>query len=186
METEIEFDTETATWADYEAVLSAAASRVVAQMKAEDDRPITVIMGNPPYSVGQKSANDNAANEHYDALDERVRETYAASSSGVNKGSLYDSYIRAFRWAADKIDANGGRGLIAFISGGGWLDGKSMDGFRKCMADEFDAIYVFNLRGNHRASGELCRREGGNVFGQGARVPITITIAVKRGKEDEK
>jgi predicted helicase len=147
--------------------------RVVAQKKA----PIKVIMGNPPYSIGQKSANDMAQNQSYSHLDKRIENTYVQeSSAGLNK-SLYDAYIKAFRWSSDRIGEEGG--IIGFVTNGAWLDGNSQDGFRKCIEEEFSSIYVFNLRGNQRTSGELSRKEGGKIFGSGSRTPISITLLIK-------
>lgn len=147
--------------------------RVVRQKKA----PIRIIMGNPPYSIGQKNANDNAQNQSYPKLDQRISNTYARlSTAGLNK-SLYDAYIKAFRWSTDRLAKDGG--IICFISNGAWLDGNSTDGFRKSLESEFSSIYVFNLRGNQRTSGELSRKEGGKLFGSGSRTPITITLLVK-------
>ena len=150
--------------------------------------PIQVIIGNPPYSVGQKSANDNAQNLKYKHLDARIAETYAAHVETTNKNSLYDSYIKAFRWASDKISSNANGGVLSFISNGMWLDGSAHAGFRKCLEREFSKIYVLNLRGNQRTSGELSRKEGGKIFGTGSRTPITITILVKKSdlKSNEK
>lgn len=149
--------------------------RVIEQKKA----PLRVIMGNPPYSIGQKSANDNAQNQSYPKLDKKVADSYAAqSSAGLNK-SLYDAYIKAFRWSTDRLDPQNG-GVIAFVSNGAWLDSNSTDGFRKCLEKDFSAIYVFNLRGNQRTSGELSRQEGGKIFGSGSRTPISITLLVKK------
>jgi predicted helicase len=151
--------------------------RVQEQQKA----PLRVIIGNPPYSIGQRSANDNAQNQSYPKLDKRIEETYAkASNAGLNK-SLYDAYIKAFRWASDRLDPQNG-GIICFVSNGAWIDGNSTDGFRQCLEQEFSAIYVFNLRGNQRTSGELSRKEGGKIFGSGSRTPITITLLVKKKK----
>jgi predicted helicase len=148
--------------------------RVERQKKA----PLRVIIGNPPYSIGQKSANDNAQNQSYPTLDKRIAKTYAEkSNAGLNK-SLYDAYIKAFRWSTDRLDKNGG--VIAFVSNGAWLDGNSTDGFRKALEEEFDKIYVFNLRGNQRTSGELSRKEGGKIFGSGSRTPIAVTLLVKK------
>lgn len=152
-------------------------ARVQRQKKA----PLRVIMGNPPYSVGQRSANDNAQNQEYQKLDGRIASTYAALTDAVNKNSLYDSYIKAFRWSTDRLDKNGG--IICFVSNGAWLDGNSADGFRKSIEKEFSAIYVFNLRGNQRTSGELSRKEGGKIFGSGSRTPIAITLLVKNPKK---
>ena len=148
----------------------------------ERDLPLRVILGNPPYSVGQKSANDNAQNEHYAHLEARIAETYAAGTDATLKNSLYDSYVKAFRWASDRIDEKNG-GVVAFVTNAGWLDGNAMNGFRKCLVEEFSAVYVFNLRGNCRTSGELRQRESGNVFGGGSRTPIAITVLVKHGND---
>ncbi len=137
---------------------------------------IRVIIGNPPYSSGQNSANDNAANIGYAQLDEKIRDTYAAESTATNKNSLYDSYIRAIRWASDRI---GDAGVMAYVSNAGWVEGNAADGLRKCLADEFSDLYVFHLRGNQRTSGEKSRKEGGKIFGSGSRAPIAISVFVK-------
>lgn len=137
---------------------------------------IRVIMGNPPYSAGQTSANDNNANIAYPKLDESIRTTYAAHSTATNKNALYDSYIRAIRWASDRI---GNSGVIGFVSNAGFIEANTADGLRKCLADEFSRVYVFHLRGNARTSGELRRQEKDNVFGQGTRTPIAISILIK-------
>ena len=166
----------------YAKELAQNSERVIAQQKA----PIQIIIGNPPYSVGQKSANDNAQNQKYPHLDSRIADTYAQASKSTNKNSLYDSYIKAFRWASDRLDPQTG-GIIAFVSNGTWIDGNASSGFRKCLEEEFNTLYVFNLRGNQRTSGDLSRREGGKIFGSGSRTPIAITILVKKPqKADEK
>lgn len=139
---------------------------------------VRVIVGNPPYSIGQKSANDNAQNLSYPYLDNRVSETYAAKSSATLSKSLYDSYVKAFRWASDRIPKDAG-GVVAFISNGAWLDGTGQDGMRRCLEEEFTSIYVLNLRGNQRTSGELSRKEGGKIFGGGSRTPIAFTFLIK-------
>ncbi|RYE40237.1 MAG: damage-inducible protein, partial [Hyphomicrobiales bacterium] len=137
---------------------------------------INVVVGNPPYSVGQTSANDLNANISYPTLDKRIADTYAKLSTGTNKNSLYDSYLRAFRWATDRI---GDTGVVAFVSNGGWIDGKTADGIRLSVADEYSCIYVYNLRGNQRTAGEISRREGGKVFGSGSRNTVAIFVGVK-------
>lgn len=148
----------------------------------EMETPINVIVGNPPYSAGQKSENDNAKNLSYPTLDEKIRSTYAERSSATLKNKLYDSYIRAFRWASDRI---GNRGIVSFVTNGGWLEGSSMDGFRKSLVDEFSSIYVFNLRGNQYTQGEQSRKEGGKIFGSGSRAAIVITMLVKNPDSEE-
>ena len=143
---------------------------------------IRVIIGNPPYSAGQTSANDNNANITYQGLDNRIRETYVAHSMATLKNSLYDSYIRAIRWASDRI---GDCGVIGFVTNAGFLDTPASAGVRKCLADEFSSIYIFHLRGNQRTSGELSRKEGGQIFGSGSRAPIAISILVKKPQAKE-
>ena len=142
-----------------------------------------VIVGNPPYSVGQRSANENATNVAYPHLDERVAETYAKTTSSQLKRNLYDSYIRAIRWASDRIEE---RGVIGFVTNGGWLDGTAMAGLRKCLCEEFTSLYVLNMRGDQRTSGELSRREGGKLFGGGSRAPISIVVFVKNPSNSER
>ncbi|MCL2604800.1 MAG: DEAD/DEAH box helicase family protein [Defluviitaleaceae bacterium] len=154
------------------------------RLKRQNESPITVIFGNPPYSVGQKSANDDAKNKEYPTLDVSISESYAKLSTAVNKNALYDSYIRAFRYATDRL--RGGDGIVCFVSNGSWLDGNSTAGFRKSLEREFAKIYVFNLRGNQRTSGELSRREGGKIFGSGSRTPVSVTLLVKRQGYEEK
>lgn len=141
--------------------------------------PITVIVGNPPYSAGQDSANDDNANEKYPSLDEEIRATYAERSTATLKNKLYDSYIRAIKWATLRIEQGAGRGIIAYVTNGGWLDSNVADGMRKTLADEFSAIHIYNLRGNQRTAGEQSRKEGGKVFGGGSRATVAITVLVK-------
>lgn len=155
--------------------------RVMEQKKL----PVRVIIGNPPYSIGQKSANDNAQNQKYPRLDSRIEKTYAkASKAGLNRG-LYDPYIKAFRWSSDRIDEKNG-GIIAFITNSGWLDSNGMDSFRKCLEQEFSSIYVFNLRGAIRGrKGDLAQKEGQNVFDIMTGVAITILVKNPKQKTDK-
>lgn len=150
--------------------------------KRQRELPITVCIGNPPYSVGQKSTNDNSANLSYPELENNISNTYAKYSKVNNINALYDSYIKAFRWASDRIRKNG---IIGFISNGAYIDNTAMAGFRKCLLDEFTSVYVFNLRGNARTSGEQRRKESGNVFAEGSRTPVAITILVKNENRDK-
>ena len=153
-----------------------------AAIQRQIDAPINIIIGNPPYSVGQTSANDNNANLKYPTLDKRIEETFARNSSATNKNSLYDSYLRAFRWSIDRI---GTHGVMAFVSNGGWIDGNTADGVRLSLDDELSDIYVYNLRGNARTAGDVRRQEAGNVFRDGGRTTIAIIIAVKREIPDD-
>ena len=144
--------------------------------RAEKAAPITVVIMNPPYSAGQKSANDNNQNLAYPRLDERIADTYAAHSTATLKNSLYDSYFRALRWASDRI---GERGVIAFVSNNSFVDGNSADGVRLSLQEEFSQIFIYDLKGNQRTSGERSRREGGKIFGSGSRTGVAITVLVK-------
>ena len=151
---------------------------------AQKERNITVVIGNPPYSAGQRSENDSLANISYPNLDKRIENTYSKNSriSG-GKSALYDSYIRAFRWASDRI---GDEGVVGFVTNAGWVDNNAMDGLRKHLHEEFSKIFVFHLRGNQRTSGKLSRKEGGEIFGEGSRVPIAITLLVKNQQSKER
>lgn len=152
-----------------------------ARRRRQKDLDIRVIVGNPPYSVGQGDANANNANVPYPSLDERIRTTYAARSDANNKNALYDSYIRSIRWASDRI---GDAGVIGFVTNAGFVEANTADGLRKCLADEFSSLYVFHLRGNQRTSGETSRKEGGKIFGSGSRAPIAISLLVKNPEAD--
>ncbi|WP_208442198.1 type ISP restriction/modification enzyme, partial [Bartonella raoultii] len=139
---------------------------------------IEVIFGNPPYSTGQKSENDNAKNTPYPILNDRIRETYAAQSKANLRQALYDSYIRAIRWASDRIDS---AGVIGFVTNGNFISGYSMDGLRKSLAKEFTSIYVLNLRGDIRKNmmNKKNSQEGENVFGNGSMTGIAVTLFIK-------
>ena len=152
-----------------------------ARRKRQKTLDIRVIVGNPPYSVGQGDANANNANVPYPSLDERIRTTYAARSDANNKNALYDSYIRSIRWASDRI---GDAGIIGFVTNAGFVEANTADGLRKCLVDEFSSLYVFHLRGNQRTSGETSRKEGGKIFGSGSRAPIAISLLVKNPKAE--
>lgn len=146
--------------------------RVEKQKKA----PLRIIIGNPPYSAKQKTANDNAQNQKYGKLDTLVSKTYAAMSKVTNKNALYDPYVKAFRWSTDRLDPKNG-GIIAFITNSGWIDSNSFDGFRKSIEKEFTSIYVFNLRGAIRGkTGDAAKKEGQNVFNIMTGVAITILV----------
>lgn len=149
-------------------------ARVQKQKKA----PLKVIIGNPPYSAGQKSANDNAQNQSYPKLDKRIADTYASGVDATNINALYNSYIKAFRWSTDRLDKSGG--VVCFVTDGGWLENKAMVGFRKHLEKEFSSIYVLNLRGNAHGSGEQRKKEAGNVFGHGSRSSISVTLLIKK------
>ncbi len=146
------------------------------RVERQQQLPIGVIVGNPPWSAGQRSASDDNPNVEYPELKDRIRATYAEHSTATLKRSLYDTYKMAIRWASDRLDA---QGIIAFVTNGSWIDGHVDSGVRACLVEEFSSIYVLHLRGNQRTQGEVSRREGGKVFGSGSRAPVAITLLVK-------
>ena len=146
--------------------------------------PLKVIVGNPPYSVGQKNQNNDNQNESYPVLEDRIRATYVAEGTKGTKNSLHDSYIKAFRWASDRLGEQE-QGVIAFVTNAGWIDSKSANGMRYCLEKEFSSIYVLHLKGNANISGKLRQKEGGNVFGEGSRAPIAVTLLVKNHQAQE-
>ncbi len=153
-----------------------------ARLKKQQDEPIFAIIGNPPYSVGQTSVNNDNQNITYPILEERVEDTYSKHSKARLKKSLNDTYIKAFRWASDRI---ADKGVISFITNAGFIDSQSADGLRKCWNEEFNYLYIFNLRGDQkRTQGEQSRREGGKIFGSGSRTPTAISVLVKDGSDN--
>ncbi len=135
--------------------------------------PMFVVIGNPPYNVGQVNENDNNKNRKYETLDKRVAETYAQASKATNKNALSDPYVKAIRWAADRI---GEEGIVAFITNNSFLDAVAFDGMRKHLADDFDTLYSLDLGGNARKGLKV---SDANVFG--IRVGVSINLFVKRG-----
>ena len=167
-------------------------SKIDDQFKAAHDRikrqrssRIDVIIGNPPYSAGQKKANDRNQNIKYPLLDARITNTYAQETKKLNPhigliNSLYDSYIRAIRWASDRI---GESGIIGFVTNAGFIRSQAGAGIRACITKEFNEVWCFDLRGDQRTKGEISKREGGKVFGSGSRAPVAITFLVKNPKK---
>jgi len=146
---------------------------------------IHVIMGNPPYSVGQDDYNKQRSRKKYPKLDVRINDTYVRSVKKINKEiqqprSLYDSYIRFVRWASDRIENSG---VVAFITNAGFLRTEAGAGVRACLGEEFSDVWCFDLRGNQRTQGEMSKREGGKIFGESSRAPVAITILVKNPKK---
>lgn len=154
-----------------------------ARVKQQKATPIRVVIANPPYSAQQERENDNNQNLTYPILDQRIRSTYAEKSNSKLQKNLYDSYVRAIRWASDRIKE---RGVVGFVTNGSFIDANNMDGLRESLCLEFSSIYIFNLRGNARTQGEQRRTEAGNVFGAGTRTPVAITILVKNPEKSGK
>ncbi len=146
------------------------------RVQEQNEKPISVIIGNPPYNANQQNENDNNKNREYPEIDRRISETYIAAST-AQKTKQYDMYKRFLRWASDRLADDG---IIAFVSNSAFLDSKQDDGFRKVIADEFNELWVINLKGNARTSGERRRQEGGNVFDDKIRVGVAVYFLVRR------
>ena len=161
------------------------------RLQKQKKAPVRVIIGNPPYSVGQKNENDNARNLSYPTLDRRIAETYAKYSMSNNKRALYDSYIKAIRWATDRINQSQDGGIIAFMTPNTWIDGSTQEGMRTMFEKEFSSIYILDLKGNGRTSGERRHQEGDPLFaahgGQGGSLlGASATILVRNPLKQEK
>ncbi|GAA8020621.1 DEAD/DEAH box helicase family protein [Helicobacter pylori] len=137
---------------------------------------IRVIIGNPPYSSGAKSENDNNQNLSHPKLEKLVTEKYGKNSSAKVGNATRDTLIQSIYMASKLLKD---KGVVGFVVNGGFIDSKSGDGFRKCVAKDFAHLYVLNLRGNTRTSGETFRKEGGKIFDSGSRVTIAIIFFVK-------
>ena len=155
-----------------EGLFTEAQKRIEKQRKTR----ITVIVTNPPYLAGQHKYGDQTQKTEYRDLDSRIKETYLRRSSVQRKAAAYDSYIRALRWASDRI---GDSGIIAVITNARFLRSDVGAGIRASLADEFSEIWCFDLRGNQNTQGQVSKREGGKIFGSGSKVPTAITLLVK-------
>ena len=149
----------------------------VERQKAAD---MFVVIGNPPYNMGQVNDSDNNRNRKYPEIDKRIEETYVQDSRAQLKTALYDPYVKAFKWASERIAEEG---VVAFVTNNGFLDGTASDGMRKHLAQDFTKIYHINLKGNARTSGERRRQEGGNVFDDQIRVGVGISFFIKKAEE---
>jgi predicted helicase len=145
-----------------------------ARVERQKRAPIRVVIGNPPYNVGQLNENDNNKNRKYKVMDKRVAETYAKDSRATNKNALSDPYVKAFRWASDRI---GDEGIVAFVSNNSFVEGVAFDGMRKHLEQDFDEIYVLDLGGNVRKNPKLSGTTH-NVFG--IQVGVSINIFVRK------
>src|SRR6185295_18339483 len=149
------------------------------RIERQNQKKISVIIGNPPYNANQRNENENNKNKVYEDIDKRIKETYIKNST-AQKTKQYDMYVRFFRWASDRLADNG---ILAFITNNSFIDAKGFDGFRKVAAQEFNTIYVINLKGNAYTSGERRKKEGGNVFNDQIRVGVAIYFMVKNEQE---
>ena len=141
------------------------------RVEKQKQTPMFVVIGNPPYNMGQVNENDNNKNRKYAAMDKRIAETYAKDSKATLRSQLYDPYVKAIRWALDRI---GEEGVVVFVTNDSFLDGLAFDGMRKHLASDCDAIYILDLGGNARKGLQV---SDANVFG--IRVGVSINLFVK-------
>lgn len=157
-------------------LFGAVSKENVARIKRQNNKKISVIIGNPPYNANQLNENENNKNREYPEIDRRIKETYIKAST-AQKTKLYDMYARFFRWASDRVDDNG---IVAFVSNSSFVHKPSFDGFRKTAATEFNEICIVDLKGDARSSGERRRQEGGNIFGNQIKVGIAISFLIRK------
>ncbi len=148
----------------------------VERIKRQNRRKISVIIGNPPYNANQKNENENNKNREYPEIDKRIKASYVRAST-AQKTKLYDMYVRFFRWASDRLHDDG---VLAFVSNNSFIDSRTFDGFRRTVEKEFYEIYIIDLKGNARTSGERRRREAGNIFDDQIRVGVSVSFLVKK------
>ena len=147
------------------------------RVEKQKETPMFVVIGNPPYNVGQINENDNNKNREYPTMDARVKETYSQDSAATNKNALADPYVKAIRWASDRVEDEG---IVALVTNDSFLTDIAFDGLRKHLVDDFDAIYILDLGGNVRKNPKLSGTTH-NVFG--IQVGVSINFFVKRGNE---
>jgi predicted helicase len=153
----------------------------VARIKRQNSRRISVVIGNPPYNANQANENDNNKNREYPDIDRRIKATYIAEST-AQKTKLYDMYARFFRWASDRLDANG---VLAFVTNRSFIESRTFDGFRKTVAAEFADIYVVDLGGDVRANPKLSGTKH-NVFGIQTGVAISFMVKKVSATKDKR
>lgn len=157
-------------------LFGAVSAENINRIKRQNGKAISVIIGNPPYNANQQSENDNNKNRSYDAIDDLIRATYIRESA-AQKTKLYDMYVRFFRWAASRIEDNG---ILAFVSNSSFFHKNSFDGFRAIAEREFNELWIVDLKGDARSSGENRKRQGGNVFGDQVKVGIAVYLFVRK------
>lgn len=163
-------------YADKQYTMFGVSSENTERIKRQNEKKISVVIGNPPYNANQKNENENNKNREYPIIDKRIKDTYIREST-AQKTKLYDMYTRFIRWASDRLEKNG---ILAFVSNSSFIDSRTYDGFRKYIEKEFNEVYIIDLKGNARTSGERRRKEGGNVFSDKIRVGIAVYFFVRK------
>jgi predicted helicase len=165
---------------DHQLNLFGIADENTERIKRQNSKRISVVIGNPPYNAWQENFNNQNANRQYPSIDKRIKQTYIKEGTAQNQIAVYDMYTRFLRWASDRLDKNG---IIAFISNNSFVDSRAYDGFRKVMSKEFNQIYIIDLKGNARSSGERRRQEGGNIFNDEIKVGVAVYFMVRHEEQ---
>ncbi|MCU0438652.1 MAG: N-6 DNA methylase [Raineya sp.] len=147
------------------------------RIKRQNQRKISVIIGNPPYNAKQENYNQQNANRAYKEIDKRIKDTYIKNGTSQNQIVVYDMYTRFLRWATDRL---GDEGIIAFVSNSSFINSRAFDGFRKSVSDEFNEVWIINLKGDAHTSGERRRQEAGNVFDDKIRVGVAVYFLIRK------
>lgn len=153
--------------------------KIQTELKGKIRKKISVIIGNPPYNAKQENFNDNNANRKYETIDKRIKDSYIKEGTAQNQIVVYDMYTRFIRWATDRLNDEG---IIAFITNSSLIDARAFDGFRKCLENEFDYIYIIDLGGNIRANPKLSGTTH-NIFG--IQTGVTISFLIKSKKRSQ-
>lgn len=159
----------------------------VERIKRQNEKTISVIIGNPPYNAKQENYNFQNANRAYQDIDKRIKETYIKQGTAQNQIVVYDMYTRFYRWASDRIQDN--QGIICFVSNSSFIDARAFDGFRKSIQNEFDFAYIVDFGGDIRKlSGKdgIWMNEEHTIFGTAAAVGIAVMFLVKKGNKTER
>ena len=152
------------------------------RIKTQNAQKISVIIGNPPYNAKQENYNLQNANRLYKEIDSRIKNTYIKQGTAQNQIVVYDMYTRFLRWASDRLDDNG---IVAFISNSSFINSRAFDGFRKCVSEEFNEIFIIDLKGDAHTSAERRKQEAGNVFDDKIRVGVAVYFLIKnKSKKD--
>jgi predicted helicase len=152
------------------------------RIKKQNEQKISVIIGNPPYNAKQANFNNENANRKYPHIDKKIKDTFIKHGTSQNQIAIYDMYTRFYRWAMDRLDQNG---IISFITNSSFINSAAFDGFRKCIADDFNEIWIVDMKGNARNSGEQRQKEGGNIFDDKIRVGVAICFLIKNSKAEK-
>lgn len=164
---------------DGQMVIGSVSAENAERIQRQNERKISVIIGNPPYNANQMNENENNKNREYPQIDRRIKETYVKHSK-AQMTKVYDMYARFYRWAMDRVDKNG---IIAFITNRSFIDSRTFDGFRKILRDEFDFAYIIDTKSDVRQNPKIAGTSH-NVFG--IQTGVAIMFLIRKEHKDDK